>query len=113
MIKKLLIALLMCTFGVTFAAAAEASKAAPDTSKAKVTAVTGNLVKIEVTGELAAWMKKGAYVRAVTDSGALALRGAKITAIEGSVITVQTAMAKEMKVGETYLVSKGKPTAGC
>lgn len=114
MIKKLLLSLLILTCGVAFAAAADAPKAAPDTSTAKVTAVTGNLVKIEVSGDLAAWMKKGAYVRAVTAAGGtLALRGAKITVIEGNTVTVQTAMAKDMKVGATYLVSKGKPSAGC
>lgn len=112
MIKKLLLSFVILTCGLAFAAA-DAPKAAPDTSSAKVTAVTGNLVKIEVSGELAAWMKKGAYVRAVTSTGNLALRGAKIMVIEGTTLTVQTAMAKEMKVGESYVVSKGKPTAGC
>jgi len=114
MIKKLLLSFVIFTCGCAFAtAAADAPKAAPDTSSAKVIAVTGNLVKIEISGDLAAWMKKGAYVRAVTASGTLTLRGAKITVIEGTTVTVQTAMAKDMKVGETYVLSKGKPSAGC
>jgi len=114
MIKNLLLTFVIFACGLAFAGAADAPKAAPDTSSAKVLAVTGKLVKIEVSGELAAWMKKGAYVRAVTASGGtLALRGAKITVIEGTTITVQTAMAKDMKVGTAYLVSKGKPSAGC
>lgn len=52
-------------------------------------------------------------MRAVTDKGTLVLRGAKVTAIEGKVITVQSAMAKDLKVGDGYKLSKGKPTAGC
>jgi hypothetical protein len=107
MIKKLLSTLFLLAFGVALAQAAD------DVSAAKVTAVSGSTAKIEITGDVAAWIKKGAYVRAVTDKGTLVLRGAKVTAIEGKVITVQSAMAKDLKVGDGYKLSKGKPTAGC
>jgi len=108
MIKKLLTTLFLLVFGVALAQAA-----ADDVSSAKVTAISGSTAKLEITGDVAAWIKKGAYVRAVTDKGTLVLRGAKVTAIEGKVITVQSAMAKDLKVGEGYKLSKGKPTAGC
>jgi hypothetical protein len=108
MIKKLFLALFAISLGL-----ASAQAAADETTSGKVTAISGSTVKIEVAGDLAEWMKKGGYVRAVTEKGALALRGAKITGVEGKVVTVQSAMAKELKVGDTYKMSKGKPSAGC
>ncbi len=107
MIKKLLTTLFILVFGVALAQAAD------DVSAAKVTTISGSTAKFEITGDVATWIKKGAYVRAVTDKGTLVLRGAKVTAIEGKVITVQSAMAKDLKVGDGYKLSKGKPTAGC
>lgn len=108
MIKKLFTTLFVLTFGLALAHAA-----ADEVSTAKVAAVSGSTAKFEVSGDVAAWIKKGAYVRAVTDKGTLVLRGAKVTAIEGKVVTVQSAMAKDLKVGDGYKLSKGKPTAGC
>jgi hypothetical protein len=111
MIKKLFLALFALTLGLATAQAADAK--ADETTGGKVTAISGSTAKIEVSGDLAAWIKKGAYVRAVTEKGTLVLRGAKVTAVEGKVITVQSAMAKDLKVGDTYKMSKGKPSAGC
>jgi hypothetical protein len=104
--KKIFISLMILAFGVTFAMAAD------ETTNGTVVAIDGNMATIEVSGNMA-WVKKGAYVRAVTESGKLMLRSAKITAIEGNVITVQTSMTKEMKAGDKYKMSKGKPSAGC
>ncbi|MBI5688989.1 MAG: hypothetical protein HZC55_02745 [Verrucomicrobia bacterium] len=98
-------ALLACS-SFSFGAAAE------ETMTGKVAAINGSTIKIEVV-DLAAWAKKGAYVRAVTEKDALALRGAKVTDVQGKVITVQSAMAKQLKVGDSYKLSKGKPSAGC
>jgi protein-disulfide isomerase len=111
MIKRLILAFVVLTLSLATAPAADTK--ADETTAGKVTAISGSTVKIEVSGELAAWIKKGAYVRAVTEKGTLALRGAKVTAVEGKVITVQSAMAKELKVGDSYKMSKGKPSAGC
>lgn len=112
MIKKLLAGLFALALVLAPASAADSAKA-DDVSTGKVTAISGSTAKIEVSGEMAAWIKKGAYVRAVTEKGALVLRGAKVTAVDGKTITVQTAMAKELKVGDSYKMSKGKPSAGC
>jgi hypothetical protein len=112
MIKKLFVALFALTLGLATAQAADSAKG-DETSSGKVTAISGSTAKIEVSGELAAWIKKGAYVRAVTEKGILVLRGAKVTAVDGKILTVQTAMAKELKVGDSYKMSKGKPSAGC
>lgn len=112
MIKKLFVALFALTLGLATAQAADTAKG-DETVNGKVTATSGSSAKIEVSGEVAAWLKKGAYVRAVTEKGALALRGAKVTAVEGNVVTVQAALAKDLKVGDTYKLSKGKPSAGC
>ncbi|MBM3854718.1 MAG: hypothetical protein FJ399_16455 [Verrucomicrobia bacterium] len=111
MIKKLLLALFALTLGLATAQAADAK--ADETTSAKVTAVSGSTAKFEISGDVAAWIKKGAFVRAVTDKGTLVLRGAKVTAIDGKTVTVQSAMAKELKVGDGFKLSKGKPTAGC
>jgi hypothetical protein len=108
MIKKLFVSLLLLASSLVAAPAAD-----PEVSNGKVVAIEGNSVKIEVVGDVAAWIKKGAYVRAVSDKGATILRGAKVTNTEDKVITVQTSMAKELKVGGTYKLSKGKPSAGC
>lgn len=112
MIRKLFVALFALSLGLATAQAADTAKS-DDVSAGKVTAIDGSTVKIEVSGEVAAWIKKGAYVRAVTEKGTLALRGAKVIAVEGKVLTLQSALAKELKVGETYKMSKGKPSAGC
>jgi hypothetical protein len=110
MIKKLFISLMILAFGLT---AARAADAATDVSNGKVAAISGNNVKIEIVGDAAAWIKKGAYVRALNEKGTLVLRGAKILAVDGNVITVQSALAKDLKVGDSYKMSKGKPSAGC
>ncbi|MBI5690703.1 MAG: hypothetical protein HZC55_11475 [Verrucomicrobia bacterium] len=112
MIKKLFALLAAALLALAPLPAADAAKG-EEISTAKVTAVTGSTVKVEISGDLASWLKKGAYVRAVSEKGTLVLRGAKVTAIDGKVVTMQSAMAKDMKAGESYKLSKGKPTAGC
>lgn len=108
MLKQLIAA------AVLFALGFVSSFAADDAALAgKVAAIEGNTVKIEVSGELPVWVKKGGYLRATAADGKLLLRGAKIVAAEGGVITVTTAKAKEMKVGDTYSLGKGKASAGC
>lgn len=111
MIKKLFATLFIIAFGISVVSAAEPK--GEEISSGKVAAVTGNTAKIEISGDVASWIKKGAYVRAVTEKGTLVLRGAKVLNVEGKVLTIQSAMAKELKAGESYKLSKGRPTAGC
>jgi hypothetical protein len=59
------------------------------------------------------WAKKGAYLRTTTMDDKVIFRGAKITAVEGNVITVTTVRAKEKTVGTTYKLARGKASAGC
>lgn len=86
---------------------------AADDPVGKVTAIEGKVVTIEVTGDMPAWAKKGGYLRTTTMEGKVIFRGAKITAVEGNVITVNTVKAKEKTVGVTYKLARGKPSAGC
>lgn len=108
MIKKLLLSVILIAFGFVYAHAAD-----EPALTGKVATIDGNTVKIEVSGAMPAWAKKGGYLRATTGGGKLLLRGAKITDVTEGVITVTTAKAKEMTVGDTYTLAKGKASAGC
>jgi len=108
MLKKLLLSIILIAFGFVYAQAADEAALT-----GKVATIEGNTVKIEVSGEMPAWAKKGCYLRATTGEGKLLLRGAKITGAEASVIIISTAKAKEMKVGDVYTLAKGKASAGC
>ncbi|MBM3906571.1 MAG: hypothetical protein FJ363_00690 [Gemmatimonadetes bacterium] len=110
MLKFLLLPFLFLTLG---AAPAVRTAPADDEPTGKVTAVEGNLVTMEVTGELQVWMKKGAYLRATNAEGKAILRGAKIHDIKGTVVIVTTTRAKDMTVGEVYKLARGKASAGC
>lgn len=79
----------------------------------KVTSIEGQIVTVEVTGDMPSWARKGAYLRTTTMDGKVIFRGAKITDVSGQVITVNTVRAKEKTVGTTYKVFRGKPSAGC
>lgn len=107
MIKKLILPLFILLFGVATAWADD------NGSSGVVLSVEGNTVQIEVSGDMPSWARKGGYLRAVTAEGKLLLRGAKIVSVDGKVVTVSTAKAAEVKVGDTYTVSKGKASAGC
>lgn len=107
MIKKLLLAFTLLAFGLVSALAADKAQTG------KVISIEGSIVKIEVAGPMPAWAKKGAFLRAVTSTNELLLRGAKITAIDGAVMIITTAKAKEMKVGDVYTIAKGVASAGC
>jgi hypothetical protein len=110
MLKFLLLPLMMLTLS-----AAPASPAAftDDDPTGKVTAIEGNLVTIEVAGELPFWLKKGAFLRTTNAEGKAILRGAKITDIKGTLVVVTTTRAKDMTVGEVYKLARGKASAGC
>ena len=105
--KFLLVLLALLVFGSLSPAVAA------DDPVGKVTAIDGNIVTVQVTGDMPVWAKKGAYLRTTTMEGKVIFRGAKITAVEGNVITVNTVRAKEKTVGTTYKIFRGKPSAGC
>jgi len=79
----------------------------------KVTSIKGNIVTVEVSGDMPVWAKKGAYLRTTTMANKVIFRGAKITGVEGKIITVDTVRAKEKTAGTTYKIFRGKPSAGC
>lgn len=108
MIKQLLavVALLAVGFLTSYAADEKALTG-------QVASIDGNTVVLTVAGDLPSWAKKGGYLRATAEYGKLILRGAKITAAEGNTLTVTTTKAKEMSVGATYTLGKGKASAGC
>lgn len=87
--------------------------AADDGPVGKVTSIEGQVVTIEVTGDMPAWARRGGYLRTTTMEDKVIFRGAKITAVEGNVITVNTVRAKEKEVGVTYKIARGKASAGC
>lgn len=107
MLKYLLLPLLFLTLG-----SAPASAFADDPS-GKVTAVEGNQVTLEVTGDMPAWARKGGYVKATSAEGKLVLRGGKITKIEGNTITITATQAKAMTVGKSYKLAKARVNEGC
>jgi hypothetical protein len=105
--RTFLASLFVLFFGLATVWAAEEGPAG------KVLSIEGSNVKIEITGEIPSWARKGGYLRAVTGDGKLFLRGAKIIGVEKNVIEVSTTRAKEIKVGDQYTVGKGKASAGC
>jgi len=106
-LKFLLVPLALLVLGALTPAAAA------DDPLGKVTSIEGQIVTVEVSGDMPAWAKKGAYLRTTTQGGKVIFRGAKISAVEGNVITVNTVRAKEKTVGTTYQIFRGKPSAGC
>lgn len=108
MFKQLIAAVVLFAFGFVYSFAADEAALT-----GKISAIDGNTVKIEVSGDMPVWAKKGGYLRATDSAGKLILRGAKITAAEAGVITVTTTKAKEMKIGDAYTLAKGKASAGC
>ena len=92
MTRRLLLAALLAVFGVSFALAAPI--------EGKVTAIDGVKVTIELTGEKAPWMKKGAGVKLLGGTG-------KIVSITGTTLTINTKKAPELKVGGPVSLEKG------
>jgi hypothetical protein len=108
MLKYFLFPLLFLTLGFS-----TPTVTTDDEPSGKVTAIEGNVVTMEVTGELPAWAKKGGYLKATDADGKVVLRGAKISKAETGVIAVSTPKAKDMVVGGVYKLARGKAAAGC
>lgn len=107
MLKYLLLPLLLLTLNVTPASAAA------DDPAGTVTAVEGNQVTLTVAGDMPAWARKGAYVKATDSDGKVVLRGAKIVKAEGNTLTVTSVQAKDVKTGKAYKLVKTRVNEGC
>jgi uncharacterized Zn-binding protein involved in type VI secretion len=107
MLKYLFLPMLLLTLGFSSASAAA------DDPTGKVTAVEGNQVTLEVSGDMPTWARKGAYVKATSSEGKVVLRGAKIVKVEGKAITVTSVQAKDVQSGKVYKLAKTRVNEGC
>ena len=92
MIKRFLSALAVVVLGATLALAAP--------MKGKVTSIDGKKVQVELVGEKAAWLKKGAPVKW---KGGVA----RVTEIKDAVLTMNSKNAAKLKVGDEIELDKG------
>jgi hypothetical protein len=99
MIKRFLVALAVVVLGATLALAAP--------MKGKVTAIDGKKVQVELVGEKAAWLKKGAPVKWKGGVG-------RVTEIKDAVLTMNSKSAAKLKVGDEIELDKGPADlSGC
>jgi len=99
MIKRVLAVLAVFTLGATLALAAP--------MKGKVTAIDGKKVQIELVGEKATWLKKGAPVKFQGGVG-------RVSEIKDAVLTMTSKNAAKLKVGDAIELDKGPADlAGC
>jgi predicted secreted protein len=92
MIKRFLVAVSVVALGATLALAAPV--------KAKVTAIDGKKVTVELVDEKAEWMKKGAPVKFKGGVG-------RIREIVDKTITMNSKKADILKVGDEIELDKG------
>jgi predicted secreted protein len=99
MIKRFLVALAVVVLGATLALAAP--------MKGKVTAIDGKKVQVELVGEKADWMKKGAPVKFKGGVG-------RIVEITDNKVTFNSKKADTLKAGDEIDLDKGPATLeGC
>jgi len=99
MIKRFVVAAAAVVLGATLALAAPV--------KGKVTSIDGKKVQIELVGEKADWMKKGAPVKFEGGVG-------RIVEITDTTITMNSKKASELDVGSEIELKKGPATLqGC
>jgi len=99
MIKRGLVALAALALGAPLALAAP--------MKGKVTAIDGKKVQIELVGEKATWLKKGAPVKFQGGVG-------RVSEIKDAVLTMTSKNAAKLKVGDAIELDKGPADlAGC
>ena len=99
MIKRFVAALAVVVLGAAVALAVPV--------KAKVTAIDGKKVSIELVGEKADWMKKGAPVKFKGGVG-------RVVEIKDAGVTINSKSASKLKVGEAIELDKGPATLeGC
>jgi len=99
MMKRVVVALAVALFAGTLALAAPV--------KAKVTAIDGKKVTVDLVDEKAEWMKKGAPVKFKGGVG-------RIREIVDKTITMNSKSAEKLKVGDEIELDKGPATLeGC
>jgi predicted secreted protein len=92
MIKHFLTALAIVVLGAALALAAPV--------KGKIASIDGKKVQVELVGEKADWMKKGAAVKFKGGVG-------RIVDIKDNTITMNSKKAAELKVGDEIELDKG------
>jgi preprotein translocase subunit YajC len=99
MMKRVLAVLAVLALGATLALAAP--------MKGKVTSVAEKKVTIELVGEKAPWLKKGAAVKFQGGVG-------RVVEIKDAVLTINTKSAAKLKAGDAIELDKGPADlAGC
>jgi hypothetical protein len=99
MIKRFLATFAVVVLGAALALAAPV--------KGKVKAIDGKMVQVELVGEKATWMKKGAPVKFKGGVG-------RISEIKDAVLTMNSKSAAKLKVGDEIELDKGPADlAGC
>lgn len=99
MIKRFLAVLAVLALGATLALAAPI--------KGKVTSIDGKKVQIELVGEKAPWLKKGASVKFQGGVG-------RVVEIKDAVLTINSKNAAKLKAGDAIELDKGPADlAGC
>ena len=97
--KRFLAAIAVAVLGAAVALAAP--------MKGKVTAIDGKKVQIELAGEKAAWLKKGAPVKFKGGVG-------RVVEIKDAALTINSKNASKLKVGDAIELDKGPADlAGC
>jgi ABC-type transporter Mla subunit MlaD len=99
MLKRVLVAVVALVFGAAFALAAP--------MPGKVKGIDGTKVQIELTGEKATWLKKGAPVKFKGGVG-------RVVEIKDAAVTINSKSASKLKVGDAIELDKGPADlAGC
>ena len=102
MFKRIASVLAVLAFVATTAWAASATAV-----QAKVTSIDGNKVEVTVTGEKAAWVKKGAGLKLKGGTG-------RIIDVTATGLVFTTKKASELTVGGEVTLEKGPAVmAGC
>jgi ABC-type transporter Mla subunit MlaD len=99
MIKRFVVVLAVFVLGAALALAAPV--------KGKIASIDGKKVQVELVGEKADWMKKGAPVKFKGGVG-------RISDITDNKVTMNTKKAETLKVGDEIELDKGPATLeGC
>jgi hypothetical protein len=92
MLKRLALAAVVLILGAVLAPAAPMA--------GKVTAIDGKKVQVELTGEKAAWLKKGAPVKFKGGVG-------RVVEVKDMLLTINSKNASKLKVGDAIELDKG------
>lgn len=108
MFKRIIAIVVALSFGLASAIAAQ-----PAASTAKVVAVDGTKIQIQVQGDVTVWMKKGSVVKVADAAGKVVANAAKVTEAAEKTLTLTTKDEAKVKVGDTVSLQKGRVMTGC